>query len=43
MLFRSTLTGTGSKQLSDGVNTFTVKVTSESGKARKYTIEVTRK
>ncbi len=39
----STLTGTGSKQLSDGVNTFTVKVTSESGKARKYTIEVTRK
>ncbi len=39
----STLTGTGSKQLSDGVNTFTVKVTSESGKTRKYTIEVTRK
>ena len=39
----ATLSGTGSKELSDGVNTFTVKVTSESGKARKYTIEVTRK
>lgn len=39
----ATLTGTGSKTLTDGVNTFTVKVTSESGKVRKYTIEVTRK
>lgn len=38
----ATLTGTGSKTLSDGVNTFTVKVTSESGNTRKYTIEVTR-
>ena len=39
----ATLSGTGSKKLSDGVNTFTVKVTSESGDTRKYTIEVTRK
>lgn len=39
----ATLTGTGSKTLSDGDNTFTVKVTSESGEARKYVIEVTRK
>ena len=36
------LTGTGSKTLADGTTTFTVKVTSESGEARKYTIEVTR-
>lgn len=38
----ATLSGTGKKTLSDGVNTFTVKVTSESGDVRKYTIEVTR-
>jgi len=38
----ATLTGTGSKTLADGTTTFTVKVTSESGEARKYTIEVTR-
>ncbi len=36
------LTGTGTKTLADGTTTFTVKVTSESGEARKYTIEVTR-
>lgn len=40
---QATLTGTGSKTLSDGDNTFTVKVTSESGNARKYVIEVTRR
>ncbi|HBA98070.1 MAG TPA: peptide-binding protein, partial [Lachnospiraceae bacterium] len=38
----ATISGTGNKELSEGVNTFTVKVTSESGDDRKYTIEVTR-
>ncbi len=38
----STVTGKGSKTLKDGVNTFTVKVTSESGSSRKYKIQVTR-
>ncbi len=37
------LTGAGSKKLSDGVNSFTVKVTSESGSVRRYKIEATRK
>ena len=39
----STLVGTGSQSLEEGLNKFTVKVTSESGKTRKYNIEVTRK
>lgn len=38
----ATLSGTGNKELSEGVNTFTINVTSESGDVRKYTIEVTR-
>ncbi len=38
----ATLTGKGTKTLAEGVNKFTVKVTSASGKARKYNIEVTR-
>lgn len=38
----ATLSGTGEKELSDGLNTFTVRVTSESGNIRKYIIEVTR-
>jgi len=38
----ATITGKGSKDLAEGLNTFTVKVTSESGNTRKYKIEVTR-
>ena len=38
----SSVSGTGTKQLSVGTKTFTVKVTSESGSVRNYKIKVTR-
>ncbi|MCD7826815.1 MAG: SH3 domain-containing protein [Clostridiaceae bacterium] len=39
----ATISGTGTKNLSVGTKTYTVKVTSESGSVRKYKIKVTRK
>ena len=40
---KATVSGTGSKSLSVGTNTITVKVTAESGATKTYTIKVTRK
>ena len=37
------VTGTGTKDLSVGTKTYTVTVTSESGKTRDYNIKITRK
>lgn len=39
----ATLTGTGTKAVSVGTKTYTVKVTSESGNVRNYKIKITRK
>ena len=40
---KAVVSGDGTKSLNVGTNTFTVKVTSESGVARKYNIKITRK
>ena len=39
----ATVSGTGTKTLKEGKNTFTVKVTAENGSVKSYTIVVTRK
>ena len=40
---KSTVTGTGSKNLTVGNNTFQIKVTSEAGSTQTYTLNITRK
>lgn len=40
---KASVSGTGTKSLSVGTKTYTVKVTSESGVVRNYNIKITRK
>ncbi len=40
---KAKVTGTGTKKPKVGVNTYTIKVTAENGKVKKYTVKITRK